>query len=154
MVYLQKVGDSIEYINTYNRNRLHPSVSFPPASQATNEFLESVDLYVGDNTASPSKYTDGILATVLSDAWNLVEGRKYKQVWTVVEVAEEIVPTNIVRTVRNERLSRSDWTQASDHPTQLSSDSKSLWATYRQALRDVPTQAGFPDTVTWPTEPE
>ena len=27
------------------------------------------------------------------------------------------------------------------------------WRTYRQALRDVPAQAGFPATVTWPTEP-
>jgi len=27
-------------------------------------------------------------------------------------------------------------------------------ATYRQALRDVPQQAGFPDDVTWPMKPE
>ena len=27
------------------------------------------------------------------------------------------------------------------------------WRTYRQALRDVPTQEGFPNTVTWPTKP-
>ena len=28
------------------------------------------------------------------------------------------------------------------------------WRTYRQALRDVPAQSGFPDNITWPTEPE
>jgi len=28
------------------------------------------------------------------------------------------------------------------------------WTTYRQALRDVPAQAGFPTNVTWPTEPD
>lgn len=27
------------------------------------------------------------------------------------------------------------------------------WRTYRQSLRDVPAQAGFPDNITWPTEP-
>ena len=27
------------------------------------------------------------------------------------------------------------------------------WRTYRQALRDVPSQAGFPDNITWPTKP-
>jgi len=27
------------------------------------------------------------------------------------------------------------------------------WRTYRQALRDIPAQAGFPNSVTWPTEP-
>ena len=30
---------------------------------------------------------------------------------------------------------------------------RSNWKTYRQALRDVPTQAGFPGNVTWPTKP-
>ena len=154
MIYLQKVDNKCEALTIHARNELHPGISFPDASEATNEFLESVDLYIGEPTAGPGKYTDGILATVLSDAWNLIEGRKYKQVWTVVEVAEEIGPETAVRTTRNERLSRSDWSHASDHPTQLSSDSKNLWATYRQALRDVPTQAGFPDTITWPTEPE
>ena len=154
MIYLQKVDEKIESLTIHARNELHPGIIFPPAAEATNDFLESLDLYVGETVPGPSKYTDGILATVLSDSWNLVEGRKYKQVWTTVEVADQIVPANIQRTVRNEKLSRSDWSHASDHPTQLSSDSKSLWATYRQGLRDVPTQAGFPDTITWPTEPE
>ena len=27
------------------------------------------------------------------------------------------------------------------------------WRTYRQALRDVPAQSGFPNSVTWPVEP-
>ena len=27
------------------------------------------------------------------------------------------------------------------------------WAEYRQALRDVPEQEGFPFNVTWPQEP-
>jgi len=30
---------------------------------------------------------------------------------------------------------------------------KAVWATYRQALRDVPTQSGFPWEVTYPTQP-
>ena len=28
------------------------------------------------------------------------------------------------------------------------------WATYRQGLRDVPEQAGFPEDINWPTTPE
>ena len=35
----------------------------------------------------------------------------------------------------------------------LSSDKQAKWATYRQALLDVPSQAGFPTTITWPTKP-
>ena len=36
----------------------------------------------------------------------------------------------------------------------LSSDKQAEWATYRTALLDVPQQAGFPNTITWPTKPE
>lgn len=54
-----------------------------------------------------------------------------------------------VRKDRNQRLSDCDWTQLSDSPVD-----KTAWATYRQALRDVPTQTGFPWNVTWPNKPE
>ena len=52
-----------------------------------------------------------------------------------------------VRKDRDERLAKTDWLALSD--TTMSSE----WATYRQALRDVTGQAGFPNTITWPTEP-
>ena len=35
----------------------------------------------------------------------------------------------------------------------LDADTQAAWATYRQALLDVPQQADFPNTVTWPTKP-
>jgi len=38
--------------------------------------------------------------------------------------------------------------------TALDAETQALWATYRQALLNVPQQSGFPNTVTWPTEPE
>ena len=52
-----------------------------------------------------------------------------------------------VRADRNARLAATDWRACSD--LTLSTE----WATYRQALRDVPAQSGFPHTVTWPDEP-
>jgi hypothetical protein len=36
----------------------------------------------------------------------------------------------------------------------LTSDEQTAWATHRTALLDVPQQAGFPSTITWPTKPE
>lgn len=30
---------------------------------------------------------------------------------------------------------------------------KTTWTAYRQALRDVPGQKGFPENIIWPTEP-
>jgi len=53
-----------------------------------------------------------------------------------------------VRTTRDEKLKDSDWSQVADAPVD-----KAVWATYRQALRDVPTQSGFPWDITWPTQP-
>jgi hypothetical protein len=53
-----------------------------------------------------------------------------------------------VRSSRDEKLKDTDWTQVEDAPVD-----KTVWATYRQALRDVPTQSGFPWEVTWPDAP-
>ena len=53
-----------------------------------------------------------------------------------------------VRSQRTEKLKDCDWTQIAD-----STADKTAWATYRQALRDVPLQAGFPWTITWPDAP-
>lgn len=54
----------------------------------------------------------------------------------------------MARSHRNRLLAQSDWTQVSDAPVD-----QAAWATYRQALRDVPQQAGFPHDVTWPIAP-
>jgi len=52
-----------------------------------------------------------------------------------------------VRQERNQLLSKTDWMANSD--VTMSDE----WRTYRQALRDVPEQSGFPNDVTWPTKP-
>ena len=54
-----------------------------------------------------------------------------------------------IRQERNTLLSDCDWTQVSDAPV-----NQTAWQTYRQALRDVTSQEGFPYDVTWPTKPE
>ena len=52
-----------------------------------------------------------------------------------------------VRSERNAKLAATDWTQASDVPQSV----KDSYAPYRQALRDLPAQLGFPNEITWPT---
>ena len=54
-----------------------------------------------------------------------------------------------IRVQRDSLLLSTDWTQASDVPQ----STKDKWAPYRQALRDLPQQAGFPTTITWPEKP-
>jgi hypothetical protein len=51
---------------------------------------------------------------------------------------------------RNELLSRTDWSQGTDVPQLI----KDKWAPYRQALRDITTQTGFPENIQWPSQPE
>jgi hypothetical protein len=50
-----------------------------------------------------------------------------------------------VRAQRNQLLAASDWTQVIDAPVD-----QALWALYRQELRDITAQAGFPENVIWP----
>jgi len=59
----------------------------------------------------------------------------------------EVLATK-ARNKRNALLSQSDWTQVADAPVD-----QTAWATYRQALRDITIQAGFPETIDWPTVP-
>lgn len=53
-----------------------------------------------------------------------------------------------VRRKRTGLLLASDWTQVAD-----ATADKAAWSTYRQALRDITKQSGFPTSVTWPTPP-
>jgi hypothetical protein len=53
-----------------------------------------------------------------------------------------------VRATRDTKLAECDWTQVADAPVD-----KTVWATYRQALRDITAQEGFPWTVTYPDKP-
>jgi hypothetical protein len=53
-----------------------------------------------------------------------------------------------VRDDRNKRLADCDWTQLPDAPVDAA-----IWAAYRQDLRDVTAQAGFPWEITWPEAP-
>ena len=62
-------------------------------------------------------------------------------------VATTPPPAHVVRQKRDQLLTETDWWAVADRTmTQAEID-------YRQALRDVPAQAGFPDNVTWPTKP-
>lgn len=72
---------------------------------------------------------------------------------TSAEIEEDIlIITNLaeedVRNQRNKLLKDSDWTQVADAPVD-----KTSWAAYRQVLRDITQQEGFPFNVTFPNPP-
>lgn len=69
--------------------------------------------------------------------------------WVLTAENKTLLDAETTRKKRNSLLSQSDWTQMLDVPQAV----KGQWAPYRQALRDVPSQAGFPETINWPVAP-
>lgn len=55
-----------------------------------------------------------------------------------------------IKTKRNRILYETDWTQMPD----VTLANKAAWAAYRQELRDITTQAGYPTEITWPIPPQ
>jgi len=72
----------------------------------------------------------------------------------VIKSPEEIQAEKIetawerLRSIRNTKLMNSDWTQVADSPVD-----QAAWATYRQALRDLPANTTDPFKPVWPQEP-
>lgn len=85
-----------------------------------------------------------------------IRGDYVTQVWNVRDMTTEEVSRAIeqqwvkIQLERSAKLTLCDWTQLSDVP--LTTEQKTAWATYRQALRDITTQTD-PFNITWPVSP-
>ena len=88
-------------------------------------------------------YTKHILGPVFKDGETTAAEQE-----AAYKARKDAEQANAVRTSRNNLLKDSDWTQITDAPAD-----KAAWATYRQALRDISSQEGFPMTITWPDAP-
>jgi hypothetical protein len=129
----------------------NPLTSFP--IQANDEMLASYGVQRVFFSTPPSITNTQVLVEgtpVFSD-----EDQRWIQVFTVRDLTiDEVTSRNnaqaaSIRAERNDKLAASDWTQVGDAPVD-----QAAWATYRQALRDISGQEGFPWTITWPTQPE
>ena len=69
------------------------------------------------------------------------------------EVTVEDIPMTDeeARTQRDKLLADTDWTQVLDAP--IDTETREAYRAYRQALRDIPEQDGFPESITWPELP-
>lgn len=69
------------------------------------------------------------------------------------EVTVEDIPMTAeeARAKRDKLLAATDWTQVLDSP--IDAETREAYRVYRQALRDIPEQEGFPETITWPELP-
>lgn len=118
-----------------------PGISFPDAVDDATLISYGVVRVTATLPPSYSALTHRVASTAA-----LIDGQ-WQQAWNVVPLPEAQASSNI-RAERNQRLTDCDWTQLPDAPVD-----PAPWAAYRQALRDISAQAGFPWDVAWPEVP-
>ena len=141
---VEKYPYSIGELRKDNKN-----VSFP--AKPSNETLAEWGVYPVVSTAEPSY--DIATQRVVWGTPALVNGQ-WTHTWETIALSAEEQQSvrqakeNDVRYERNRLLAETDWRFRSDmNPSQA-------WIDYCQALRDIPSQAGFPWNVQWPSKPE
>lgn len=126
----------------------NPNTSFPKV--LTDETLESFGLVRVTKTPRPEDDDSknfSLTVEQVSGSW--------VEKWIATNATQQQIAerselrAQLVRSQRDELLSGSDWTQLADAPVD-----QTAWETYRQALRDLPSQEGFPYSVIWPIKPE
>jgi len=76
----------------------------------------------------------------------------YEQFWSDFQSKLQNQAAQEIREKRDRLLFYSDWIVV--YSTEKNEPIPDDWSAYRQSLRDVPQQAGFPTEITWPTKPE
>jgi len=126
----------------------NPQTSFP--ASLTKELLEEWDVFEVIETEKPqSDHTK-----VVSEGQPQMIDGSWRQVWIVSDAPGDLIiertkeRADIVRQKRNQLLNSCDWTRLDDVIVD-----RELWTIYRQSLRDITLQEGFPWNVDWPTSP-
>ena len=147
-MYLRIIEDTIHYPYSIPQLRKsYPNTSLP--AELTDESLIEWDMHVVTPTPMPNDYTKNIIEGTPV----LIDGN-YCRNWIQTNASEEEISYRIqtkweeIRIQRNELLTECDWTQLLDIPT----ETKELWQTYRQSLRDITSQSN-PYNITWPVKP-
>ena len=146
MYRIRATGEVVSQGEFRSRNK---GTSFP--SQWSVELVEELGLDPVFETPAPTvtryqtAYKDG---TEQDSKGNWVWKWSISEMDDEAKAAKDAAQATAVRADRDRRLADSDWTQVADAPV-----NQAAWATYRQGLRDVPAQAGFPYDITWPVKP-
>ena len=95
-------------------------------------------------------YTKYILGPVFTDtpATDTTPAQTAAEQETAYKASKDAEQAKSVRTSRDTKLAETDWIVIKN--LELNANIPGAWEVYRQALRDIPAQAGFPWTITWP----
>jgi hypothetical protein len=118
--------------------------------QATGGTVYQYSQAAGVEEINGKWYTKYILGPVFTDrpATDTEPAQTAAEQEAAYKAMKDAEQAKSVRQSRNDKLKDSDWTQIAD-----STADKQAWAAYRQALRDVTAQQGFPWTIQWPEQP-
>jgi len=130
-----------EWLDTYVSDPAGDIVFEGP--QATGGTVYQYSQRSGVEQIDGKWYTKYVLGPVFTDGKTTAAEQE-----TAYKAMKDAEQAKVMREQRGEKLKDSDWTQVADAPVD-----KAVWATYRQALRDITNQSGFPWTVTWPDAP-
>jgi Phage tail assembly chaperone protein len=160
MLYAEINGNNVitfpyDYDTLVNHN---PYTNFPQKDivtlyTGTNANLSGNQLVAVTEEPAPNynQQTEYIVSntqpTLVNGVWTL--GWTINTLTSEQQAAATTAQAATVRQQRNAKLTACDWTQATDCPLTNKAD----WATYRQALRDLTKESGFPWEITWPTDP-
>jgi hypothetical protein len=128
---------------------MHSNTSMPPQLSETLINDMGGDVVFEGPQPQPTRYQVGF-----ADGLEQIDGKWYTK-YSVADMDQEAKAikdaeqAEKTRSQRTDKLKGSDWTQVADAPVD-----KAAWATYRQALRDITAQSGFPWDTQWPTQPE
>jgi hypothetical protein len=123
------------------------NVSFP-ASGPSDAFLAENNAYKVNLFKDHDRATQKLVPCepYIENGWAYTVTVEDK---TAEDIAADVASKSAqVRAQRDRLLADSDWTQVLDAPVD-----RTAWAAYRQALRDLPSQEGFPD-VEFPVSPD
>lgn len=130
--------------------RANPNTSFP-AGPLSPETLAEYDVFPVQ-AVSPPAFNSRTQRLVEQQPARIAGA--WVQRWIIEPLSGDEITAldarqaDAVRADRTARLAACDWTQLADAPVDTAA-----WAAYRQDLRDVPSQAGFPWEVSWPVAP-
>ena len=123
-------------------------VSLP--NDITRDGLESVGNVCMESDTEPEFYTRWVHTTPESPD-NMGDKSNGSIAIVLTDAEYDTVLAASARQKRDRLIAATDYLVTPDYP--IESDRLAKIETYRQALRDIPEQAGFPRTITWPKKP-
>lgn len=142
----------------YIQQNQNPSGAYPAPQKhkapglipLTDEQAAMVTQYNGfvTITSREEEYEEGFFRTV----YDVTPNTEAWEAWKGTQPSEEDALAEKARSKRDLLLSETDWTQTLDAP--ITRECSESFRVYRQELRDITEQEGFPSSIKWPEKPE